>query len=257
MVFHQPFNSLSSGNYNAVTYTDQFWNYHFHKNPEIICVLRGSVEVSVSGRSRVLSEGDFAMCLSCEIHSYMPAADSCYWVCVFSEDYVEQFARSMEGRRGSDFRFVCSDSVRRYIEEQLIGNPSPPLYTLKSCLYALCGEYLRCVELVKRDSAEENLSAVLDYVRENHRRDLRLSDVAEKLGYDYHYVSRYFHAAFHMTFRDFLKACRLESAVQLLRETDKKIVEIAWESGFQSVRAFNQAFREQFGCSPSEYRREI
>ena len=67
MVFHQPFNSLSSGNYNAVTYTDQFWNYHFHKNPEIICVLRGSVEVSVSGRSRVLSEGDFAMCLSCEI----------------------------------------------------------------------------------------------------------------------------------------------------------------------------------------------
>lgn len=254
MVFHQPFNSLS-GSYNVRFFTDQSWSYHFHKNPEILCVLRGSVDVSVGGVERTLHEGEFAMCLSLEIHAYTPHPDSRYWVCVFSEDYVGQFARTMEGRRGSDFRFVCSDTVRNYVRGALIEAESVSVYTLKSCLYALCGEYLGCVELVRRDSAADSMSAVLDFVRENHRHNLRLSDVAEKLGYDYHYVSRFFRTAFRMTFRDYLKTCRLESAVLLLRETDKKIVEISLESGFQSVRAFNQAFREHYGISPSEYRK--
>ena len=41
----------------------------------------------------------------------------------------------------------------------------------------------------------------------------------------------------------------------LLEETDKKIADIALESGFQSIRNFNNAFRLKFGISPGEYKR--
>ena len=58
-----------------------------------------------------------------------------------------------------------------------------------------------------------------------------------------------------MTFRDFLNVYRLESAVRLMDETDKKLVEIAYASGFQSLRTLNLCFRLHFGLSPSEYRK--
>ena len=58
-----------------------------------------------------------------------------------------------------------------------------------------------------------------------------------------------------MSFSDLLSLYRLEAAAALLDETDKKITEIAFESGFQSIRSFNNSFRAQFGMSPSEYKK--
>lgn len=57
-----------------------------------------------------------------------------------------------------------------------------------------------------------------------------------------------------MSFTDFLNLYRIETALRLLDETDKKITDIALESGFQSVRNFNEAFRKKIGISPSEYK---
>lgn len=58
-----------------------------------------------------------------------------------------------------------------------------------------------------------------------------------------------------MSFTNFLNIYRLETAIRLLEETDKKITDIALESGFQSVRSFNNSFNLKFGISPREYKR--
>lgn len=68
-------------------------------------------------------------------------------------------------------------------------------------------------------------------------------------------MSIYFHSTFNISFTNFLNIYRLETAVKLLEETDKKITDIALESGFQSVRSFNNSFRLKFGISPSEYKK--
>ena len=39
-----------------------------------------------------------------------------------------------------------------------------------------------------------------------------------------------------------------------LQQTDKKILDIAADSGFQDIKAFNTKFKEVFGRTPSEYR---
>ena len=58
-----------------------------------------------------------------------------------------------------------------------------------------------------------------------------------------------------MTFNELLNMYRIETAIQLLDESDKKIVDVAYESGFQSVRTFNDCFKKHLGISPSEYRK--
>ena len=48
---------------------------------------------------------------------------------------------------------------------------------------------------------------------------------------------------------------RLQTATRLLSETRHSITQIAYESGFQSLRRFNAAFRQRFEMSPTEWRR--
>lgn len=51
-----------------------------------------------------------------------------------------------------------------------------------------------------------------------------------------------------------LSALQLGHARQLLSQTDKAVVAVAFESGFDDLSHFNHLFRKAFGCSPSTFR---
>ena len=257
MIVHQPHNSTGNYTYNAYFYKTEKWDFHFHKNFEIIYVLEGSVSCMVNNKKYKLSAGQFGLCLPYDIHSYHPAKNSLYWVCVFSEDYVRYFCQQTEGKTGNGFSFTCSPNIKTYITDTLLKNEAPSVYTLKSCLYALCEEYLNAVELIEKDKTKTRTMAnITDFIKNNYKENLTLADVANFLGYEYHYVSRYFGSVFNMSFKDFLNIYRLENAVRLLEETDKNLSEIAYESGFQSVRTFNHCFISNFKMSPSQYKKQ-
>lgn len=256
MIFHQPDNSLTANNYNSKLYRDDVWDFHFHKNFEVIYVLEGGVFCSVNGIEKILKKGEFGMCLPNEIHSYRPQEDAYYWVGVFSADYVRSFSNKIKGKQGTDFSFGCSDSVRDFIEKNIVKEEVPSLFMLKACLYALCDAYWNSVDIIERDvNKTRNIEIITDFVAQHHTENIGLGDIAKLLGYDYNYVSRYFRTVFSMSFKDFLTMHRLETAIKIMEEDNKKIVDVAYESGFQSIRTFNESFKKYFGISPSEYKK--
>lgn len=222
---------------------------------ELIYVIEGTVNCNVNNNSYQLNKGDFGLCLPYNIHRYVPEDNTLYWVIVFSEEYVRYFAKQIADKTGDGFQFRCKEPVERYINEQLINNEAPSIFSLKSCLYAVCEEYLKNIKLIDKDRKEEAIiTLVSDYIFENHTKKLSLSDIAKKLGYDYNYISRLFRRFFNMTFTDFVNIYRLETAIKLLEDTDDSITTIAFESGFQSVRNFNVFFKKNMKTSPSQYR---
>lgn len=256
MFFHQAFNSVGNHSYNAVFYENVFWDYHFHKNYELIYVLEGKVESIISDRSMLLEAGDFAICLSNEIHSYRSIGDSRAWVCVFSGDFVHSFDKVIEGKAGKEYRFRCSQPVMTYLKECLITETMPNLLRLKSCLYVICDEFLAQTELV--DRSEKNLglmNAISDYVSENYCKKITLAQIAEQLGYNYCYLSKAFHKIFRMSFASYMNTYRFGKACELLIETERSITDVAMESGFQSIRSFNEIFCQMAGVSPGKYRK--
>ena len=48
---------------------------------------------------------------------------------------------------------------------------------------------------------------------------------------------------------------RLENARRMVLLTDMKLIDIAYESGFQSLRSFNHAFKAVFKMAPSQMRK--
>lgn len=256
MLFHQPHNSQGNYSYNATTYDGISFPLHFHKNFELIYVLSGSVRLTAGEKSADLSPGEFALCLSNEVHSLETLGHSRCWVGVFSEDFVHAFEKQARGMVGSGLAFRCEKSVEDFLVANLIAEAQPPVYLLKACLYAACSEYCRSIRLEPRTEKSSLLMrAIFDYITQNYRSKISLAMMAEALGYNYHYLSKCFHKIFAMSFTAFLNSYRLDMALSMLVETNKDITEIALESGFQSIRNFNEVFKARTGITPAQYRR--
>lgn len=253
IAFHQPFNSLSSS-YNRRIFTNDIWKPHFHKNLELIYVISGEVSCTLNNRSYILKKEEFGLCLPYDIHSYTPSEGSRYCVCVFSGDYVNSFLRRIQGKTGN-FIFKCSDNVRAFFLKQIIENKKASFLMQKACFYAICSEYADNAVMEKINTKKLSpMTKIVDYVSKNYKQNITLNEIAEMLGYDYHYTSRLFKSIFNMSFKDFLNTYRLDSAVILLHESDKKILDIAYESGFQSVRNLNSCFYKHFKLSPTDFK---
>ena len=69
-------------------------------------------------------------------------------------------------------------------------------------------------------------------------------------------VSHLFKNILGISFQEYLKEKRFEHALELLNTTSKTILDIAIESGFSDLRYMTKAFREKYGCTPKEYRRQ-
>lgn len=255
-VFHQTENSSSNYSYNIVTYSNQTINYHFHKNLELIYVISGSVKCTVNGSEYAISAGEFGLCLPFDIHCYQPQGNAKYWVLVFSEDFVHSFSKRINGYTGKGFIFMLTPTTDAYIQEMLIKNTAPTIYTMKSCLYAICEEYLNSVELTENNKRKaDKIAFIVDYIAKHHTERITLSDIAKELGYDYNYISRSFKNTFNISFKEFLNLYRLETAIALLDAGELTVTEIAYESGFQSIRSFHDFFRRKMNTSPAKYRK--
>jgi len=57
-----------------------------------------------------------------------------------------------------------------------------------------------------------------------------------------------------LTFSQYRLHQRLAKARELLADSARRISDVAFESGFESIPYFNRAFRQEFGCSPTEFR---
>lgn len=69
------------------------------------------------------------------------------------------------------------------------------------------------------------------------------------------YLGRLFINQIGQTFHSYINMRRLESAENLLRATDKTVLEISLECGFNSISYFNREFMKTYGKTPSEYRK--
>ena len=90
------------------------------------------------------------------------------------------------------------------------------------------------------------------------RRDdeaLTLHALAARLGYSDFYMTRQFRAITGLSLRTYLRARRLAFALAEVRDTERRLLDIALDYGFSSHEAFTRAFRAEYGVTPADYRK--
>ena len=85
---------------------------------------------------------------------------------------------------------------------------------------------------------------------------LTLRFLSRKLGYSEFYTTRKFKEISGMQFRDYLRQRKLAFALREVRDSDKSLLDIAFDYGFSSHEAFTRAFKGTYGVTPNEYRKK-
>ncbi|MCB5139082.1 AraC family transcriptional regulator [Streptococcus mutans] len=78
--------------------------------------------------------------------------------------------------------------------------------------------------------------------------------VTQLSGYSYALFSRLFFILTKTIFSEYLRSRRLTEAAIILRDTDEKIIDVAFKFGYESSDSFGTAFKNFYGFTPSEIR---
>ena len=101
--------------------------------------------------------------------------------------------------------------------------------------------------------AQEYMETNRPYLKQT----LSLEDLAHQLGTNKVYLSRTINVISGRNYCQFVNYYRIQYAKDLMRKnSDSKMIEVAMESGFNSVVTFNMAFKLNENLTPSEWLRE-
>ena len=103
----------------------------------------------------------------------------------------------------------------------------------------------------------ELITKALNYIKsENKKSDITIDDVATHAGFSTDYFNRIFFAHTGFNIMEYVRFSRLKKAARLLRGTNNDILDIALDCGYEAHESFSRAFKNQYGISPSEYRKK-
>lgn len=95
---------------------------------------------------------------------------------------------------------------------------------------------------------------IVDYVQTHYSAGVSLQPMAESLGYSKNYLCRAFKKATNMTIVNYMNHFRIGKALELIRFTDKTLIEISDMVGFNDFHYFSRVFKSVTGSSPGELR---
>lgn len=95
----------------------------------------------------------------------------------------------------------------------------------------------------------------LRYIEGNLFSVMSIEDLASRIGASSATLRRRFNESLKRGPQDYIRERRLEEAARLLNNPDSSISEVATLVGYENFGSFSEAFKKQFGQSPSEYRK--
>ena len=99
------------------------------------------------------------------------------------------------------------------------------------------------------------LAQALDYINEHATGDLRVSDVARRVGVSRRLLDLRFRQLHGETVLDAIVRARLDRIQRKLRDASTRVAEVAADCGFSSPAAFTRFFTAHVGVSPTAWRR--
>ncbi len=104
--------------------------------------------------------------------------------------------------------------------------------------------------------SERIVNEVKIYLDHNYHRKIKVEDIASDLFLSRGYIRNVFFEKVGMSPKAYLQSVRFDAACSLLKTTNYTVAEIARSVGYDDQLNFSKLFKNKYGISPSEYRKE-
>ena len=231
---------------------------HIHSHLELIYMEEGSCLATVDYQNFLMEKGDLFLSFPNQVHSYHDRSAVKGYLFIFSPDVCRDLKEIFQKK------IPCSPIIRSsllplalhdHLEIIRSRNESDTYYdkiAAKGYLLALLAELLPLMNLTGSPANHDSVKNVLAYCSENYTKPLTLEQAARELHLNKYYISHIFNERIKISFVDFINSLRVEHACTLL-EQGCNITEIAFSSGFSSIRTFNRVFAQNMNMAPRDY----
>ena len=109
-------------------------------------------------------------------------------------------------------------------------------------------------EMVKNKN-RASVTQCLKYISEHLTEDISVDMLASRFHFNNSYFSTIFKKSTGVGLSEYIVEARMKKALQLLKNSDTKVYEVALKVGFRDVKYFCKAFKNKFGVTPNHFRR--
>jgi AraC-like DNA-binding protein/mannose-6-phosphate isomerase-like protein (cupin superfamily) len=112
------------------------------------------------------------------------------------------------------------------------------------------------IKIKSNDYKVSRIKLILEFIQNNYSQKITLAELSGYINMSEGQFCRFFKKMAKMTAFDYINYYRINMSGILLKETDKKISEIASNVGFNNISYFTKTFRKFMHCSPVEFKRK-
>ena len=240
---------------------------HCHAEYELHILLDGRCQLEVEEQSLALTKGHGVLIVPGEHHLPRTLGDNFYR---FSLDFSvksERLAVALRQAVPSSRVFLADPQMlqicRDILFEYAAGNPFKE--TLQQALLAQLTVLLfrqLSVVLPSEDNADnitehQRISLIDNFFEKHYSESAGELVLAQRLNLSRRQLDRVLKKHYGLNYRQKLIRTRMSHAAWLLRIFDIPISQVAQKVGYASDSAFFQAFRQHFGMTPSQYRKQL
>lgn len=244
---------------------------HWHNELEFIHIACGSCIMNINSETITASEGDIIVCDSGDVHycnEHSP--ELVFEFLIFNPDllkfHIKKHAfgthiikKDLAERTGLTLEW---NALCNRIDRELSGQMKYYIEYIRSELSSFWCFFLRVIDSLEipdcniksQNQIVTNFRGVLSYMEEHFKEDITLDDIAQIAGFSVSYTSKYFRKLTGYGFLEYLNMLRISHAAEQLHNTDLRIIDVAYDCGFNNIRSFNRTFLKYTGWTPSDYR---
>lgn len=258
---------------------------HIHMYYELVYVTHGEVTIVCNSSARyVLKEGDVLFVPPGLIHASQVSPDCPYdFSCTITAKFTGQMLyplantvsdikylvnaeRKFDGcflmPTGSELARIFAGNLELAVSE-IEGQKPCFEIALRGYLSVLYANLMRAVakdghtaEVPSRVTTKnaQLLCEALSYIEENYHNPLSIQQVADACGITYAQLTYLFSKCFTKGFSEYILDLRITYAQKLLLQTNRQVVEIALDCGFDNSSYFTKKFKATTGMTPKEFR---
>lgn len=242
-----------------------FISGHYHNLHEVYFLLKGNCRYFIEGKFFDMQEGDIALIPKEIPHKVIYSGESTDRHLInFSDRYIDEIFRTklkplFEGgfyRPKKEHISVIANLFDRIAAEWKHQDDFSEL-TFKNFTTELFLLMLRNPsEATPGTEIDIPIEKTTQYIIANYKEDLTLNQMAKMAALSPSYYSRRFKSLTGFGFKEYLTIIRVKEAEDRLIHSDKSIVKIAYECGFNDSNYFSTVFKDFNGISPLKYRKQ-
>ena len=236
---------------------------HWHDEFELFFVFKGCQGLGINNQLLTLTDGQIGIVAPWDIHYYERIGAVDGMMLIFSPELTDNRLPLQSGfwsdpePAGRQRRLQLLESLR------LESTNRESYYELMAAgfLRLIMADLLRAGSGLVftpagagRSAGFQTMQSILSYLAEHYREPVTREALADRFHLCPSHLSRTFKAATGLPLPEYIAKLRLENACRALRQTDEPIIQIAYNSGFESIRTFNRVFLRYIGRTPGSLR---